>query len=87
MTKDAQINYDEWGHKCIDCGKWLCETPEKLECFNCKGKREREGICGEPILPMGLMLSITKCKNCRELIYREYTPEDRSFNEPKEKEE
>jgi len=72
---ETNYAYDKTGHKCLDCKKWICETPEKLECQECKEKREEIGICGEPIRSMGHVLLITKCKNCEGLVYNEYDPE------------
>ena len=72
------IPYDEHGHKCINCGKWLCETPDELECPECKEKRLKEGIIGDIIRSMGSMLLITKCPNCEGLMSKEYTPKGSS---------
>lgn len=70
------IPCDEIGHKCR-CGKWLCETPDELECLDCKEKREKEGMFGL-YRGQGSALRITKCKNCEGLISKSFTPEGSS---------
>ena len=66
---------DAKGHKCF-CGVWLCETPDEIQCPDCKEGFKQKGWTCWP--PMGSALLVSRCSNCDELIYTSYTPEGSS---------